>query len=71
MRTGYGCSGTHDTTYRAVIWHDGTWNTDELRRLAAGELLDRNCKRYGMCAGGRTVIRLDKPFFGSLHSCDE
>ncbi len=52
-----------------VVYHDGTWNGDELQRMANGELLDRNGKRYGICRGCRTVIRLDKPIFGSYHFC--
>jgi hypothetical protein len=59
------------SAYRVKIWHDGTWNNDELRRLVAGERIDRNGKRYGVCGECRTVIRLDKPIFGSLHLCDE
>lgn len=55
---------------RVLIWHDGTWNNDELRRMVAGERIDRNGKRYGMCPGCRAVVRLDKPLFGSLHFCD-
>ncbi len=66
-----GFAGAHGSAYRVKIWHDGTWNNDELRRLAAGERIDRNGKRYGMCGGCRTVIRLDRPIFGSLHVCDE
>ena len=52
---------------RVTIWSDDTWNKDELRRLVAGERIDRNGKRYGMCFGCRTVMRIDKPIFGSLH----
>jgi hypothetical protein len=51
------------------IQHDGTWNDDELVRLAAGERIDRNGKRYGLCLLCRAVIRLDKPIFGSIHLC--
>lgn len=53
-----------------MVYHDGTWNMSELKRLVAGELVDRNGRRYGMCQGCRTVIRVDKLLIGSLHICN-
>ena len=45
------------------------WSLSELRRMAAGEFIDRNGKRYAMCHNCRTIIRIDKPWIGSLHIC--
>ncbi len=52
-----------------MIYSDGTWSRDELMRLASGAFIDRNGKRYAMCHNCRTVIRVDKPIFGSIHVC--
>lgn len=52
-----------------LIWHDGTWSRPELVKLSQGEFIDRNGKRFGMCNNCRTVIRVDKPLFGSIHIC--
>jgi len=60
---------THKTKERGHVYHDGTWNAPELERMATGELLDRNGKRFGICSACRTVIRVDKPLFGGLHFC--
>lgn len=54
---------------RFLVYHDGTWNADELRRMVHGERIDRNGKRYGMCPDCRAIVRLDKPIIGSLHFC--
>lgn len=52
------------------VWTDGTWSKDELLRMARGEFIDRNGKRYGICRDCRKVIRVDKPLFGALHVCE-
>jgi hypothetical protein len=64
------CAPAAGSARPSTIWHDGSWNRDELIRMAQGERLDRNGKRYAMCSGCRTIIRLDKPILSSLHVCE-
>ena len=59
----------HLTKARGRCYSDGTWTIHEIERMAAGELLDRNGKRFAICSKCRTVIRIDKPLFGNLHFC--
>lgn len=42
---------------------------DEARRLKRGDIVIVRGKRYGLCAGCRQIVRLDKPLLGSLHIC--
>lgn len=53
-----------------MIWHDGSWSRAELQRMADGEFIDRNGKRYAVCQDCGSVIRMDKPLLGSMHSCE-
>jgi hypothetical protein len=69
-QAGRGLGAASGSARTATVWHDGTWNRDELLRMAKGERIDRNGKRYGMCSGCRIIVRLDKPIFGSLHLCE-
>jgi hypothetical protein len=41
----------------------------ELNRLALGQVVAINGKTYARCNDCKWVVRIDKPFFGSLHSC--
>jgi len=52
------------------IYHDGTWNQDELVKLANGEKVDRNGRRFAVCQDCHQVICIDKRLFGSSHFCD-
>ena len=52
------------------VYHDGTWSSEEIKRMAQGRFVDRNGKRYGLCRNCRTVIRVDKPLIGGLHFCE-
>ena len=63
----------HDRLVNAAfssIHHDGTFNAEELAKLANGQFIDRNGKRYATCRDCRKVIRIDKPMLGSLHLCN-
>lgn len=55
----------------AWIYHDGSWTEPELMRLHAGEVVDRNGKRFRACGECAKVIRIDRPIWGSMHICVE
>ncbi len=42
----------------------------ELKRMAFGAIVPINGKVYGVCQKCRWVVRVDKPFVGSLHVCE-
>ena len=42
---------------------------DEIDRLCRGEPILRGDKMYAVCARCRKLVRVNKPFLGSLHVC--
>lgn len=46
------------------------FSSDEIARLRGGGFVDIGNKRYGVCQACRSVIRVNKPIFGSAHVCD-
>lgn len=51
------------------IYHDNSWDNEDLQWLASGKILIWNGKRYAMCQDCHNIVRIDKPFIGSMHDC--
>ena len=42
----------------------------EKSRLAEGLAISRGSKIYAVCQDCKCVVRINKPFVGSMHSCE-
>jgi len=47
------------------------FTSEELKRLRVGGIVTIGSKRYRLCYGCECVIKVNKPFIGSLHICDD
>jgi hypothetical protein len=47
-----------------------TLSDEEKRHIAKGQAFVRGSKVYAVCPSCHRLVRLNKPVFGSLHTCD-
>ena len=48
---------------------DNNTHKSAFERMTKGEIVEMNNKLYGICSECGSLVRIDKPIFGSIHLC--